>query len=60
MLNRGLDVTLTLDNVWDSKGANWIETFEGGYADEFGDPRYYQLQAQFRPQNIGLTIRKKF
>jgi len=37
-----------------------VPTCESGYADSFGDPRYHQLQAQFRPQNIGLTIRKKF
>ena len=32
-----LEVTLTLDNVWDSKGANWLTLSEGGYADTFGD-----------------------
>ena len=55
-----MEITLTLDNVWDSKGANWVNTFEGTYADVFGDPRFHNLQAQFRPQNIGLTLRKKF
>ena len=55
-----LDITLTLDNVWDSKGANWMATFEGDYADAFGDPRFHNMPAQFRPQKIGLTIRKKF
>jgi len=51
---------LTLDNIWNSNGSNWIDTSEGGNADQFGDPRYHNMQAQFRPQNIGLTIRKKF
>jgi hypothetical protein len=54
------DITLTLDNVWNSKGAQWMTTAEGGYADEFGDPRFHNMPAQFRPQNIGLTFRKKF
>ena len=55
-----LDITLTLDNAFDSKGSNWvIHQPRAGYADQFGDPRYHNMQAQFRPQNIGLTIRKK-
>jgi iron complex outermembrane recepter protein len=55
-----LDVTLTLDNVWNSKGANWVTTSEGYYAEAFGDPRFHNMPAQFRPQNIGLTFRKNF
>jgi len=55
-----LDVTLTLNNAFNSKGANWISTFEGWYSGQFGDPRYKNMQAQFRPQSIGLTIRKNF
>ena len=55
-----MEITLTLDNVWDSKGSNWVTLGEGGEADVFGDPRFHNLQSQFRPQNIGLTIRKKF
>jgi outer membrane receptor protein involved in Fe transport len=55
-----LEVTMTLDNVWDSKGSNWMTTSEGGEADVWGDPRYHQLQSRFRPQNIGITIRKNF
>ena len=55
-----MEITMTLDNVWDSKGSNWVTLGEGAYADVFGDPRFHNLQSQFRPQNIGLTIRKKF
>ena len=55
-----LDVTLTLNNVFNSKGANWVTTAEGWYSGQFGDPRYKNMQAQFRPQSIGLTIRKGF
>ena len=55
-----LDVTLTLNNVFNSKGANWVTTGEGWYSGQFGDPRYKNMQAQFRPQSIGLTIRKDF
>jgi iron complex outermembrane recepter protein len=55
-----LDITLTLDNVWDSKGANWITTSESYYADLFSDPRFHSMPAQFRPQNIGVTFRKSF
>ncbi len=55
-----LEVTLTLDNVWNSKGANWVTTSESYYAAQFSDPRFHNMPAQFRPQNIGLTIRKNF
>lgn len=55
-----LDVTLTINNVFNSKGANWVTTSEGWYSAEFGDPRYKNMQAQFRPQSIGLTLRKSF
>ena len=55
-----LDITLTLNNAFNSKGANWISTFEGWYSGQFGDPRYKNMQAQFRPQSIGLTLRKSF
>ncbi len=55
-----LEVTVTLDNVWNSKGANWVTTSESYYAAQFADPRYKNMPAQFRPQNIGITIRKNF
>jgi iron complex outermembrane recepter protein len=55
-----LELTLTLDNVWNSKGANYVTTSETYYAASFQDPRYHMMPAQFRPQNIGLTIRKNF
>ena len=55
-----LEVTLTLDNVWNSKGANWVTTSEGYYAAQFADPRFHNMPAQFRPQNIGVTFRKSF
>jgi iron complex outermembrane receptor protein len=55
-----LEITATLDNVWNSKGANWVTTSESYYADFFNDPRFHTMPAQFRPQNIGLTIRKNF
>jgi iron complex outermembrane recepter protein len=55
-----LDLTLTVNNVFNSKGANWVTTSEGWYARQFGDPRYQNMQAQFRPQSIGLTLRKSF
>ncbi len=54
------EISLKVDNVWDSKGSNWISTGEESYATLFNDPRYQELQARFRPRNIGLTIRKKF
>ena len=54
------EITLKVDNVWDSNGSNWIATSEGFYAGQFDDPRYHNLQARFRPRNIGLTIRKNF
>jgi iron complex outermembrane receptor protein len=54
------ELTLKIDNVWDSQGANWISTGEESYADEFSDPRFHNLQARFRPRNIGLTLRKNF
>lgn len=55
-----LEITLTLDNVWNSKGSNWLTTSETYYADTFVDPRFHMMPAQFRPQNIGVTIRKNF
>ena len=54
------EISLKVDNVWNSRGATWISTGEEGYADEFGDPRFHNLQARFRPQSIGLTLRKNF
>ena len=54
------EITLSLDNVWNSKGANWVTTSEGYYAAQFTDPRYHNMPAQIRPQNIGLTFRKSF
>ena len=54
------ELTLKIDNVWNSQGANWISTGEESYADEFGDPRFHNLQARFRPLTIGLTFRKNF
>jgi hypothetical protein len=54
------ELTLKIDNVWNSQGANWISTGEESYADEFGDPRFHGLQARFRPQNVSLTLRKNF
>ena len=55
-----LEVTLTLDNVWNSKGANWVTTSESYYAAQFADSRFHNMPAQSRPQNIGVTIRKNF
>jgi outer membrane receptor protein involved in Fe transport len=55
-----LQLSMKIDNLWDSQGANWISTGEEGYADVFADPRYHNLQARFRPRNIGLTLRKSF
>ena len=37
-----------------------MTTSEGIEADVWGDPRFHQLQSRFRPQNIGMTIRKNF
>ena len=54
------ELELKVDNIWNSQGSNWVSTAEGDYADAFGDPRFHNLQARFRPQNIGLTVRKKF
>lgn len=54
------EFSLKVDNVWNSRGASWISTGEESYADEFGDPRFHNLQARFRPQSIGLTLRKNF
>jgi outer membrane receptor protein involved in Fe transport len=55
-----LELSMKVDNIWDSQGANWISTGEESYADEFSDPRFHNLQARFRPRNIGLTLRKSF
>ena len=54
------DITLTLDNVWNSTGSNWVTTSEGYYAAQFSDPRFHNMPTQIRPQNIGLTFRKSF
>ena len=54
------ELTLKIDNLWDSQGSNWISNGEESYADEFSDPRFHNLQARFRPRNIGLTLRKSF
>jgi outer membrane receptor protein involved in Fe transport len=55
-----LDLTLTVNNVFNSKGANWVATSEGYYARQFGDPRFENMQAQFRPLSVGITLRKDF
>jgi outer membrane receptor protein involved in Fe transport len=54
------ELSLKVDNVWNSRGSNWISLGEEDNADVFGDPRYHNLQARFRPQNISLTLRKNF
>ncbi len=59
-LNNKTEITLSLDNVWNSKGSNWETTSEGFYADVFGDPRFHFMPTQFRPQNISLTFRQNF
>jgi len=54
------DISLRVDNLWNSQGSNYISLGEGDYADEFGDPRFHNEQARFRPQSISLTVRKNF
>jgi outer membrane receptor protein involved in Fe transport len=54
-----LEVTLTIDNIWNEAGMNWLSD-DGRDAEIFGDPRFRETRSLFRPRNIGIGIRKKF
>lgn len=55
-----LDIELNVRNLFDQKGYSYVATWEAGYAEVFGDPRYQRIRAQDRPRTIWLTLRKGF
>ncbi|MEM7282305.1 MAG: TonB-dependent receptor [Pseudomonadota bacterium] len=59
-LENSLDIELNINNVTNENGFNFTFTGESGNAATFGDPRYRQQRAQFRPRTVWLTLRKGF
>ncbi|NQV87223.1 MAG: TonB-dependent receptor [Woeseiaceae bacterium] len=55
-----LDLTVTINNVFDETGFSYTYTGEGGNADVFGSDRYQRQRAQSRPRTVWLTLRKGF
>jgi outer membrane receptor protein involved in Fe transport len=55
-----LDITVTVNNVFDSNDFTYIWTGEGDSADVFGSDRYQRQRAQYRPRTFWLTLKKGF
>ncbi|MBT8080085.1 MAG: TonB-dependent receptor [Gammaproteobacteria bacterium] len=54
------EVLVNINNLFDQDGYNYIWRGEAGDAALFGDNRYQQQRAQWRPRTIWLTLRKGF
>jgi outer membrane receptor protein involved in Fe transport len=54
------DIEMHINNLFDQDGFSYIWTGESENAELFGDPRYRQVRAQFRPRTVWLTLRKGF
>jgi outer membrane receptor protein involved in Fe transport len=59
-LDNQWDIELNIRNLFDDDGYSYVATWEAGYADMFGDPRYHRIRAQERPRTYWLTVRKGF
>lgn len=55
-----LNVTVTVNNLFDQKGYSFSWTGEGSNADTFGSARYQRQRAQDRPRTVWLTLKKGF
>jgi outer membrane receptor protein involved in Fe transport len=55
-----LDITVTVNNLFDQNGYTYTWTGEGGNADRFGSDRYQRQRAQHRPRTVWLTLKKGF
>ncbi|MFZ9053894.1 MAG: hypothetical protein ACO22K_12840, partial [Woeseiaceae bacterium] len=59
-LPKELDITVTVNNLFDQNGYTYTWTGEGGNADRFGSDRYQRQRAQHRPRTVWLTLKKGF
>jgi outer membrane receptor protein involved in Fe transport len=55
-----LDITLNVNNLYDQTGYSYVWRGEADDAASFGDPRYRQQRAQWRPRTAWLTLTKGF
>lgn len=55
-----LDITVSVNNLFDQNGYSYAWTGEGANARDFGDSRYQIQRAQHRPRTVWLTLRKGF
>ena len=54
------EVVVNVNNLFDQDGFNYVWRGEADDAAQFGDGRYQQQRAQWRPRTIWLTVRKGF
>ena len=55
-----LELDITVRNLFDQQGYNYIERFQNSGAEAFGDPRFRNLRPYDRPRTVWLTVRKGF
>jgi outer membrane receptor protein involved in Fe transport len=51
---------LFVENLFDQRTYSWVDNFDNGAADLFGDPRWHNLQNIDRPRTIWLTLNYSF
>ena len=54
------EVLVNINNLFDGNGYNYVWRGEADDATTFGDPRYQQQRAQWRPRTVWVTLRKGF
>ena len=55
-----LDITVNVNNLFDQNGYSYVWRGEADSAAAFGDARYQQQRAQWRPRTVWLTLTKGF
>ena len=54
------DITVNVNNLFDQNGYSYVWRGEADDAAAFGDSRYQQQRAQWRPRTVWLTLTKGF
>lgn len=52
--------TLFVENLFDQRTYSWVDNFDNGAADLFGDPRWHNVRNIDRPRTIWLTLNYSF
>jgi outer membrane receptor protein involved in Fe transport len=52
--------TLFVENLFDQRTYSWVNNFDNGSADLFGDPRWHNVRNIDRPRTIWLTLNYSF